>query len=220
MFLSCVDARRAGGGGSPGVALALALVLLVAPWTARAAPESARLLPEQPAAGMMTDNPLRWMALELATGAGAAVVAVPATLALSAWVGSLSSNLVLAAAPAMVLLLALPPLAVTGAQWLLGNALGPGSVRFQPAVWVALGVHVLAVTGAVLLGGTVDRLGDAALFTLVEALVLPTAVTLTMRATAPVPPPTLTRVPERPRAVAEATLTSRALLVPVLHYTF
>lgn len=212
------DARWAPGAGA---ALALALVLMVMPAAARAAPESVRLLPEQPAAGMLTENPMRWMALELATGAGAAVVAVPATLALSAWVGSLSSNLVLAAAPAMVLLLALPPLAVAGAQWLVGNALHAGSARFQPAVWVALGAHVLAVTGAVLLGATVDRLGDAALFTLVEAVVLPTAVTLTMRATAPVPPPTLSRVPERPRSLVEAEATaSRALVVPVLRYTF
>lgn len=215
MFALRADACLARRGVSPGVALALALVLWMVPMTSQAAPESARLLP----AGMMADHPVKWMALELGTGAGAAVVAVPATLALSAWVGSLSSNLVWAAAPAMVLLLALPPLAVTGAQWLVGNALQPGSVRFQPAVWVALGVHVLAVTGAVLLGATVDDLGDAALFTLVEALVLPTAVTLTMRATAPVPPPTLSRVPERPRSVVEATA-SRALVVPLLRYTF
>ncbi|AKI98491.1 hypothetical protein ATI61_122110 [Archangium gephyra] len=215
MFPLRADARQARRGVSPGVVWALALVLWMVPMTARAAPESARLLP----AGLMTDNPVKWTALELGTGAGAAVVAVPATLALSAWVGSLSSDLVLAAAPAMVLLLVVPPLAVTGAQWLVGNALQPGSVRFQPAVWVALGVHVLAVTGAVLLGATVDDLGDAALFTLVEALVLPTAVTLTMRATAPVPPPTLSRVPERPRSLVEATA-SRALVVPLLRYTF
>jgi hypothetical protein len=215
MFPLRADARWARRGVSPAVALALVLVLWMVPMTSQAAPESARLLP----AGLMTDNPVKWTALELGTGAGAAVVVVPATLALSAWVGSLSSDLVLAAAPAMVLLLALPPLAVTGAQWLVGNALQPGSVRFQPAVWVALGVHVLAVTGAVLLGATVDDLGDAALFTLVEALVLPTAVTLTMRATAPVPPPTLSRVLERPRSVVEATA-SRALVVPLLRYTF
>ncbi|WNG41229.1 hypothetical protein F0U61_51710 [Archangium violaceum] len=213
------DARWRAQGLCPGAALALAVVLMVVPLTSRAAPESARLLPEQPVAGMLSDNPMRWMALELATGAGAAVVAVPATLALSAWVGSLSSNLVMAAAPAMVLLLALPPLAVAGAQWLVGNRLHPGSARFQPAVWVALGAHMLAVTGAVLLGATVDDLGDAALFTLVEALVLPAAVTLTMRATAPVPPPTLSRVPEKPRALVEAT-TSRALVVPLLRCAF
>ncbi|MFE8603639.1 hypothetical protein [Archangium violaceum] len=213
MFPLRADERWARRGVSP--AVVLALVLWMVPMTSAAAPESARLLP----AGMMTEQPLKWMALELGTGAGAAVVAVPATLALSAWVGSLSSDLVLAAAPAMVLLLAVPPLAVTGVQWLVGNALHPGSVRFQPAVWVALGVHVLAVTGAVLLGATVDDLGDAALFTLVEALVLPTAVTLTMRATAPVPPPTLSRVPERPRSVVEATA-SRALVVPLFRHTF
>jgi len=204
---------------SPGAALSLALMLSLMPLTSRAAPESARLLPEQPAAGVMTDNPLRWMALELATGAGAALVAVPATLALSAWVGSLSSNLVGAGAPALVLLLALPPLAVTGAQWLVGNLLQPGSVRFQPAVWVALGVHVLAVAGAVFLGATVDRFADAALFTLVDALVLPAAVTLTLRATSPVAPLSTPRVPEPPRSVVESTAT-RALVVPVLRYTF
>jgi len=205
---------------SPGAALTLALMLLVFPLTSRAAPESARLLPERPeSAGVMTDNPVRWMALELATGAGAALVAVPATLALSAWVGSLSSNLVLAGAPALVLLLMLPPLAVTGAQWLVGNLLQPGSVTFQPAVWVGLGVHVLAVVGAIALGATVDRLGDAALFTLVEALVLPTAVALTLRATSPVAPSSTPRALEPPRSVVEATAT-RALVVPVLRYTF
>lgn len=204
---------------SPGAALSLALMLSLMPLTSRAAPESARLLPEQPAAGVMTDNPLRWMALELATGAGAALVAVPATLALSAWVGSLSSDLVGAGAPALVLLLALPPLAVTGAQWLVGNLLQPGSVRFQPAVWVALGVHVLVVAGAVLLGATVDRFADAALFTLVEALVLPAAVTLTLCATSPAAPLSTPRAPEPPRSVAESTAT-RALVVPVLRYTF
>lgn len=218
MSLLRVDARWAPGAGA---ALALALVLMVVPVTARAAPESARLLPEQPSAGMLSDDPMRWMALELAAGAGAAVVAVPATLALSAGVGSLSSNLVLAAAPALVLLLALPPLAVTGVQWLVGNALHPGSVRFQPAVWAALGVHVLVLAGAVVLGATVNDWRDGALLSLVETLLLPTAVTLTMRATAPVSPPTLSRVPERPRAVVEAgAIASRALVVPVLRYTF
>ncbi|WP_257462545.1 hypothetical protein [Archangium lipolyticum] len=213
MFSLRADGWRA----CPGAALALALVLCVVPVTSRAAPESARLLPEQPA--MMVDDPVKWMALELATGAGAAVVSVPATLALSAWVGSLSSNLVLAAAPAMLLLVALPPLAVAGAQWFVGNLLQPGSVRLSPAVWVALGVHVLAVTGAVLLGATVHDLGNAALFTLVEAVLLPSAVTLTMRATSPAPPPSGPRAPEPPRSVVEATA-SRALVVPLVRHTF
>lgn len=198
--------------------VALVLVLLVLPLTSRAAPESVHLVPER--TGLLAEHPAKWMALEWGTGVGAAVVAVPATLALSAWVGTLSSNLVLAAAPSMLLLLALPPLAVTGAQWLVGNLLEPGSVRLQPALWVALGVHVLAVAGAVFLGATVDTFGDAALFTLVEALALPTAVTLTLRATAPQPPPTLTRVPETPRAVLEARASSRTLVVPLLRHSF
>jgi hypothetical protein len=159
------------------------------------------------------------MALELAAGAGVAVVAVPTTLAVSAWVGSLSSELGWAAAPAMLLLVALPPLAVTGAQWMLGEVLQPGSVRFQPAAWVTLGVHVLAVTGAVLLGATVHDARDAALFTLAEVVLLPTAGMLMMRATAPGVPPTSSRVLEAPRSVVEATA-SRALVVPVLSYRF
>jgi hypothetical protein len=163
----------------------------------------------------------RWMAWELAAGAGAAVVAVPATLALSAWVGSLSSDLLLSAGPALVLLVALPPLAVVGVERWVGEALVPGSARLQPAVWAALGVHVLAVVGAVLLGTSVRDLGDAALFTLVEALVLPAAVTLTMRGVAPSGAftPVAQRRPEPPRTLREATA-SRALVVPLFHTTF
>ncbi len=210
MYAMRADERRARRKVGSGAALFLSFLLWLMPLTSRAAPESARLLPEQPAVGLgVDDDPVKWMALELATGMGAAVVAVPTTLALSAWVGTLSSNLVLAAAPAMLLLVALPPLAVAGAEWLVGNLRQPGRVRLQPAVWVALGVHVLAVTGAVLLGATVNDLGDAVLFSLVEAVVLPTAVTLTMRATAPAPP----------RSVVEATA-ARALVVPLLRYTF
>ena len=219
MFHMRAEVRRAGRGVRPGRALALALVLLGVPLTSRAASESARVLPEAPVGGLMADDPMRWMALELAAGVGVALVAVPTTLAVSAWVGSLSSELGWAAAPAMLLLVALPPLAVTGAQWMLGEVLRPGSVRFQPAVWVTLGVHVLAVTGAVLLGATVHDARDAALFTLAEVVLLPTAGMLMMRATAPGVPPTSSRVLEAPRSVVEATA-SRALVVPVLSYRF
>lgn len=201
-----------------GLALSLGLLLL-APATSKAAPESARLLPPAAEAGGVADNPMRWMALELASGAGAALVAVPATLALSAWVGSLSHELGMAAAPAMLLLLALPPLVVTGVQWAVGNWLRPGSARLQPAVWVSLGVHALVVTGAVLLGATVHNLGDAALFTLVEVLLLPTASALTMRATAPAVLASPARTLERPRSVVEATST-RMLVVPLLSHAF
>lgn len=202
-----------------GVVLALGLALAVGPMTARAAPESLRLLPASDTTTSAPASPLRALALEWAVGAGAAVVVVPATLALSTWVGSLSSNLVVAAAPALVLLVALPPLAVAGAEVLLGRALGLGTPRLQPAVWVALGVHVLAVVGAVLLGASTHDLGDAALFTLVEALLLPTAVTLTLHVTAPVPPDMALRAPERPRPLVDA-MASRTLVVPLLRHTF
>jgi len=204
--------------GRLGLVLSVGL-LLMTPATSKAAPESARLLPPEVEAGGVADNPMRWMALELASGAGAAVVAVPATLALSAWVGSLSHDLATAAGPALLLLLALPPLVVTGTQWAVGNWLRPGSARLQPAVWVTLGVHALVVTGAVLLGASVYNLGSAALFTLVEVLLLPTASALTMRAMAPAVQASPTRMAEKPRSVVEATST-RMWVLPLLSHAF
>jgi hypothetical protein len=84
---------------------------------------------------------------------------------------------------------------------------------------VALGVHMLAVAGAVLLGATVNDWRDAALLTLAEMVLLPTAVALTMRSTAPERVPSPPRISEAPRPVVEARA-SRALVVPVLSYRF
>ncbi len=112
---------------------------------------------------------------ELAVCAGAAVVAVPVALRAGAWLGSLSSHLVLAAAPALLLFLALPPLAVAGARaWL-----GPGGGRLRPAVWAALAAHLLALGAAIALGASAANARDLVLLTLAEALLLPAAVALT-----------------------------------------
>jgi hypothetical protein len=126
----------------------------------------------------------------LAVGVGAAVVAVPVALWLGAALGALSSHLVLAAAPALLLFIVLPPLAVAGAEARLGHPSGPEPLR--RAFWVALAVHLLATGAAIALGASAHNVRDVLLLTLAEALLLPAAVTRTLqRARPPVPSPSL-----------------------------
>lgn len=198
-----------------GLVLALA-VLWVAP-SARAE-SGPRLLPELESPSG-APSPMKWMAMEFAVGAGAAVVSVPVALLAGAGLGSLSSNLVLAAAPALLLFLALPPLAVAGLEAWLGNRLSPGRGLFRPAIWVALAVHALVMGAAIGLGASAFNLGDVVLLTLAEAVALPAAVTLTMHlsrpSTPPPPPPTL-EAPHPARGEAR----SKALTVPLLAFNF
>lgn len=143
---------------------------------------------EAPAAGSIG---FRDLAVELGAGAGAAVIAVPATLWVASWLGTLSPNLVLAALPSLLLLAAIPPLAVTWAIWFASGAFTARPGRFSPAIWATAGAHVLLVVGAALLGVAAHELGDAALFTLAEAIALPTVAAGTMRLSAPRPSPSL-----------------------------
>jgi hypothetical protein len=110
----------------------------------------------------------------------AAGVGAPLALLAGRWVGTLAANTVLAALPALLLVAVLPPLAVVGAAVRLGG-LGPRPRRVGLAVGVAIGAQVLVLVGAVWLGASARRLGDTALLTLVEAGVLPTAVTWVLR---------------------------------------
>lgn len=213
MSASCVVGIRRGAG--LGVALALALLLVAPPARAETGP---RLLPElEPTSG--APSSMKWMALEFAVGAGAAVVAVPVALLAGAGVGSLSSNLVLAAAPALLLFLALPPLAVAGLEAWLGNRLSPGRGLFRPAVWVALAVHALALGGAIALGASAYNWRDVALLTLAEAVALPAAVTLTMHLSRPSTPPPPVPTLEAPHP-ARGEARSKALTVPLLAFHF
>ncbi len=131
------------------------------------------------------------LAIELGAGAGAAVIAVPATLWLASWVGTLSPNLVLAALPSFLLLAAIPPLAVTWAVWFASGASTARPGRFSPAIWATAVAHVLLVVGATLLGVAAQELGDAALFTLAEAIALPAVAVGTMHLSAPRRAPSL-----------------------------
>lgn len=191
-------------------------VLLV--MAACAAPSIAFAQSEEPAAGVTLQNSaerttgFKLRALQFGTGAAAALVSAPAALGGAIWLGSLSSNLILAALPAFALFVALPPIAVTSAAWWMGERLNPGASRFSPAIWVGVGAQVAVLAGAILLGVHGHNLMDVALLTVVEALVLPGAVVGTMTLSAPkaLPPSASARAmlpdPSRPRPDRVAAL--------------
>lgn len=151
-------------------------------------------------------------ALQFAAGAGAALVSAPATLWLSTALGTLSSNLVLAALPSFLLFIAIPPVAVTLAASLVGNWRAPGSSRFSPAVWATVGAQVLILAASIGLGASSRNFDHAALITLAELVILPAAATGTMRLTRPSPTP----FPVESRLPPE----SRVLSLPVVSLAF
>jgi hypothetical protein len=208
-----------------GLALAVAVVLLVSlPAQASSpglhlTPALGALEPTRAPAALQPASPSGeqpWT-IQFLAGAGATVVAVPAGLYLGTLLGSLTNNLVLAALPPLLLFAALPPLAVTWAEWLVGNLGAEGRARFQPALWVALGVHVLAIVGAVAFGVSTLSFGTVAVLTLAEALLLPAAVTLTMRLT-PGPPTAL--APRAPEPLAGREPMPRVPSVPLVAFAF
>jgi CubicO group peptidase (beta-lactamase class C family) len=108
----------------------------------------------------------------------AAIGGVPLSLLAGNWVGTLSSNVVLAALPALIIVLVLPPVGVVAAQAWLGRRVDPaGRMRWGRMAGLAIGVQLLVVVGAVWAGASARKLGDAVLLTLVEAVVLATVVT-------------------------------------------
>lgn len=226
--------------GRSAVALAL-LFLLTAPARAHAAEPRLLLTPDSAAAsGSLTETQAtpslaaRPWPSQFLVGAGAAVVAVPGSLLLGSALGSLSNNLFLAALPSLVLFLALPPLAVTWAEWMFGNWDSPGSARFMPAIWIALGVHAAAMVGGIASGASYLNLGSMAILTLIEALVLPAVVTLSMRLLGPHPEPAaharrvqrqepapVATAPALPDfAAGRALAPPRATLIPVFSMAF
>ena len=117
---------------------------------------------------------------QLAAGFGAAVVSVPLALLLASALGSVPSDIILAAVPSLLLFLAIPPLAVVTAEWFVGRS-NPDLSHPRPAIWWALGTHVLVTTVAALLGMWSRNYTRAAIFTLAEAIALPAVTTWSMQ---------------------------------------
>ncbi|MBN2360796.1 MAG: hypothetical protein JXR83_15180 [Deltaproteobacteria bacterium] len=148
------------------------------------APTNPPRLPDAPLPATGTGlSDLQLSVTELTAGVTAAAVAVPTTLALASWLGSVPSNLYLALLPALLLTVALPPAAVVGAEWLLAEWLAPGN----ETPWWALGATALVQVGTVttaMLAGVSTRQQTAALvLAAVEVAVLPAVATAVLRAT-------------------------------------
>jgi hypothetical protein len=122
-------------------------------------------------------------------GVAAAAVSVPASIALGSWAGTLTNSLPLAGLGGLLIATLLPPSAVTFAAWLAGNLGGPERFRWSPALWVAAGVSVASFVAAGLLGLNANEGGSVAVYTAVQAVLLPAAAVGAMQLTAAPPQP-------------------------------
>jgi hypothetical protein len=145
---------------------------------ARAAEPSAHLLP---CAHCDRDAGRPSFRSQFAAGAAAAMVAVPLSLGFAIGFGAVPTDLLVALIPAALVLVIVPALAVTWAVRAMGNRDHPGTYRWAPAVWLTLGVQLLAVAGGMLFGLAVANFTSFFLVTLAEMVLLPAAATLPMR---------------------------------------
>lgn len=154
---------------------------------------------------------------QLLVGAAAAAVSVPASMFLASWYGTMPRNLYAALVPTTLFFLVAPPLAVVGAEWLLAKRTG-AEMRFVPTWLVTTGLHLGAMLGAIALGASTRDLGQAALFTALEVVLLPTAATLTARMMGPKDrssPPETVLPAARPETMPSHTDQSERSLVTI-----
>ncbi|MDC0712278.1 serine hydrolase [Stigmatella sp. ncwal1] len=142
---------------------------------AKASP--ARVIPENPEAAASTG----W-GFPFGVGLGTALGVGPLALWAGVWVGAGSLNTVRAALPALLLVLALPPLAVAVMEAWASRRQGLGPVRTGRALGLAFGTQVGILGGAIGVHASARRLGDAALLVLVQAVLLPGVVTWALKA--------------------------------------
>lgn len=159
----------------------LVLVLLSAP----AFGFSARLLEPQavtPAAvaspALTPADPERplWL-YQAGAGVGAALISVPASLYFSAWLGTLTNNVYAALVPSLLVMAIVPSFAVAFVVTLVGNWASPGTYRFWPTFGVTALVNILALVVGGFAGLSVGVAARVVLFTIAEAIVLPSAAT-------------------------------------------
>lgn len=114
-----------------------------------------------------------------------AVLVVPLSLRAGMWMGSIAARIVLAALPALLIVLVVPPLAVVVAERWLSHREGARSMRTGAALGVALGLQVLVLVGAIWVGASARRFGDVAVLIVVDAVVLSGAVRWVVRRSGP-----------------------------------
>lgn len=150
--------------------------------------------------------------VQVGSGVVAAAVTVPASMALGAWVGTLSGS-TLSALPALLIAAVVPPVAVTLSAWLTGNWGGPERFRLNPAIWVTTGVSVASMVAAGFLGLNANEPGRVALYTAAQAVLLPAAAVGTLQWTAAPPPAQAALSPGEPRL-------PKVPSVPVVQFAF
>jgi hypothetical protein len=140
---------------------------------------------------------------------GATVLAVPASIGLANAMTRLSPDLLGGGIPALLWLGLAPPFAAHGLAALAMNLHEPGRYNLWPSIFATLGVHIGAVAVGALSGVWLGNVSHMALFTLAEAVLLPSvAVTLTWatRRRPPPSPPTRAARGHTPTDAAHATL--------------
>lgn len=151
-------------------------MLQVALWSALAVSSQVRLLPED-AAPRQELHP----ELHFAAGAAAAIVAVPASLYLGEWLGSLSNSLIWSALPVLLCIGLIPPIAVTLATVIAGNWNNPGRYRWAPAFLATLVINGASLAIAGWLGLSVGVFSRVVIFSLMQAVLQPGAAVLIER---------------------------------------
>ena len=149
-----------------------------APTVAQTAP-----LDTQPSAVSLRESPRRpphW-GVQFGLGAVAGVVAVPASIYLGAWLGSLSNNLIGGALPSLLCFGLIPPVVVSLVTWLVGNFNEGGTFRLWPSLLVTLVINGAAMAIAGVFGVSFLEAGAVMILALVDGIVLSAASTGTMR---------------------------------------
>jgi hypothetical protein len=168
------------------------------------------LAAEAPPAPAPKEEPRPALLLQAGAGVVAAAVTAPVSVWLGQWVSTWTGN-DLGALPALLLAVAVPPLAVTLSGWLIGNWGGPERYHLMPALWVTAGVSVATFVVAGILGLNADEPGRLAAYSAADAVLLPAAAVATFHFTASPAPVSL--------APGESKL-PRLASVPVLRLQF
>ncbi len=169
------------------------------------APVAKTITPEQ------LKEPVGW-GYQYAAGAAVTVIAVPTSIYLATWLGSLSNNLYAAAVPVLLCIGLIPPLAVTAVTVLVGNWRTNGRYRAWPAFLATMVINGASLAIAASLGLSELIVGRVILYTLAQAVLQPGAAVLLERAF-PKSEPTVITTPSDP-------VSSRTFMVPTGAWSF
>ena len=145
----------------------------------------------EPQLAAEVSKPVGWD-VQYSAGSLAALVAVPASLYLGQFFGTLSIDLIWAAIPTLLSIGLIPPIAVTAATVIVGNWNDPGRYRWWPALLVTTVINGASLAIGAPLGLSAGVFGRVLVYTLVQAVLQPGAAVLVERAWPKQPPSVIT----------------------------